>query len=458
MHVCIFVCAKHSSIYARIRRRNVSCIHAWNICTCSCMQTVHTCVYMHVWMLHTHICSHSRQWSFRDAKRHTHNHANAHSETPRNIYSHSHECSFREAKKLAEALTANFNIKHDGDPKNGTIKKLNLCKFFFLCVCLCVCVCVCVCVCLFSSVRACIYTCVPVWNMCSTFLCICLYIRVCVCVCVSTCVFFRLKQKGVPEDGTKKKLNALYICLHVKHSMLYTYMCVCVCVCGTIESWDSFFFKVLSLYCHLGWRTLVLKCNKNNYDWLSLYHNHWLPRHMYVYVYENACVHCVSVPVSVCRVHWLPRYMHAHTYIHSYTARCGSKYVRLYQKLCMFCVPVSKCVSVCGLRIHTRSHSWLIAKPCVYVPINTSHTHTRIHIAANNSIHVDGIKAICEACTPKQPKTQFCLEELDLGNNLGAYWTKHVHFVCLCVFTCMCFYMYVFLHVCVLHVCMHVCT
>ncbi len=27
--------------------------------------------------------------------------------------------------------------------------------------------------------------------------------------------------------------------------------------------------------CHLGWRTLVLKCNKNNYDWLSPSPKNW---------------------------------------------------------------------------------------------------------------------------------------------------------------------------------------
>ncbi len=27
----------------------------------------------------------------------------------------------------------------------------------------------------------------------------------------------------------------------------------------------------VAVHCHLGWRTLVLKCNKNNYDWLAVH-------------------------------------------------------------------------------------------------------------------------------------------------------------------------------------------
>ncbi len=63
-------------------------------------------------------------------------------------------------------------------------------------------------------------------------------------------------------------------------------------------------------HCHLGWRTLILKCKKNNYDWQT------------VCIYMCACVY-----IHTCRI-WVPwssqhmTQMYICTYMHACTDLC----------------------------------------------------------------------------------------------------------------------------------------
>jgi hypothetical protein len=50
-------------------------------------------------------------------------------------------------------------------------------------------------------------------------------------------------------------------------------MCACLYVCVFVR------------VCHLGWRTLVLKCNKNNYDCAYLCVHVCVYIYIYIYIY-----------------------------------------------------------------------------------------------------------------------------------------------------------------------------
>ncbi len=50
----------------------------------------------------------------------------------------------------------------------------------------------------------------------------------------------------------------------------------CMCMCMYVVSHNCLYYT----HCHLGWRTLVLKCNKNNYDWILLHFKARAPSQM----------------------------------------------------------------------------------------------------------------------------------------------------------------------------------
>ncbi len=93
------------------------------------------------------------------------------------------------------------------------------------------------------------------------------------------------------------------ICVGWYTSSICMYVCMYVCAYA----------------CHLGWRTLVLRCNKNNYDWLCLYkhitcisqkfiHRRWTCISCFTLTLKNAPnVLCVCI-----------YYLHTLKWIHTY--------------------------------------------------------------------------------------------------------------------------------------------
>ncbi len=57
-----------------------------------------------------------------------------------------------------------------------------------------------------------------------------------------------------------------------------------------LRDWMHYFNQ----YCHLGWRTLVLKCNKNNYDWLTQ-----PATDCYLFLFFISCIHVCNICTSI---------------------------------------------------------------------------------------------------------------------------------------------------------------
>ncbi len=159
-----------------------------------------------------------------------------------------------------------------------------------------------------------------------------------------------------------------------------------------------------SEYCLLGWRTLVLKCNKNNYDWLTVPRARlcdcWVIDYdcncMCAWIY--LCIVCVfytdmSMYCVYMTWHLLFQGLHTHAYLHSYMhtdihtcTNSGPQPVRwIYTKgsrRCLFagiclCLCMYVCMYVCVLYIWVYAchvYSWKVPEnsylqvcTCAYV-------------------------------------------------------------------------------------------
>ncbi len=91
----------------------------------------------------------------------------------------------------------------------------------------------------------------------------------------------------------------VYTCIHMymyepqgKH-VTKTYKLHMLCVVWVlIITW--------CMHCHLGWRTLVLKCNKNNYDWLMYVECAHLHMHVQLVCFSHMAATIVFWYSTVC--------------------------------------------------------------------------------------------------------------------------------------------------------------
>jgi hypothetical protein len=110
-------------------------------------------------------------------------------------------------------------------------------------------------------------------------MCVCAYLYLCVYVCIYT------RHIAYSSVASKQSLQAryMYVCVYV---CIRTISHTAAVVSKTklervdmglnephtaIYTWVSHARVSSCKHCHLGWGTLVLKCNKNNYDSCKLY-------------------------------------------------------------------------------------------------------------------------------------------------------------------------------------------
>jgi hypothetical protein len=133
---------------------------------------------------------------------------------------------------------------------------------------------------------------------------------VCIFACMYACIhalMYRVStiahSRGVFPNWSLCHVY-MYVYLHV---CMHVFMLLCIVAHSRrgFPDWSlcHVYMYVYLMYsnCHLGWRTLVLKCNKNNYDWcvhalmyqVSTIANSrrgfpdWSLCHVYVYVYVH---------------------------------------------------------------------------------------------------------------------------------------------------------------------------